>query len=118
MAKIKGRIKINNQNIMFFKGIMNKNHITYKENDILVTIDIYENKIVMKREKDDYNAILSLIQNKVTKNKYNIKNIGIVFINIKTLKLIIDNNFISIEYLIIDSNETFNYQIEYELLEE
>lgn len=123
MSKIKGEIILKNKeekekNIINFKGIYTNNHISYKENDILVTIDIMNNKIVMKRVASDYEAILSLILNKTTKNKYNIKNVGCVILNIKTLKLNIDNNCIDIEYLVIDSNETFSYRINYELMEE
>lgn len=123
MTKIKGKINLKNNvddsnNCIDFKGILNNNHLSYKENDILVTIDILDNKIVMKRVTKDYELILSLEENKITKNKYNIKNIGNFIIEIKTLKLYIDNNYINIEYLVIDSNETFDYEIKYELLEE
>ncbi len=110
MAKIQGEIKISD-NVIKFKGIKNKNHLIFKENDILVIIDIFNNKVIMKRCTDDYDVLISLILNKTTENKYNIKNVGSVVIKIKTLNLVISEDSIKIKYLVVDSNETFNYQI-------
>ena len=123
MTKINGNIMLkcddsSLNNCINIKGFLNNNRLFYKENDILVTLNIFNNKIIMKRKTKDYLLTLSLEENKITKNKYNIKNIGNFIISIKTLKLIIDNNYINIEYLVIDSNENFSYEIKYDLLEE
>lgn len=117
--KIKGKVTITSdkKEVFEIRGIYNNNHFSYKENDVLVTIDVNINKLVMKRSTNEYDMLLSLEKNKVTKNKYNIKN-AFMYLTIKTYDIEIKDNKILIDYLICDSDTRFRYLLEYSLVEE
>lgn len=121
MAKIKGTVFVtSNESKKKYeiKGIYHDNQLIYKEDNILVTISLFDNKLVMKRENEEYKAVLSLEENKLTKNKYTIKNIGDLYISIETKEIVIKDKLVLVKYLVVDSEITFCYELNYTILEE
>ncbi|MDO4963585.1 MAG: DUF1934 family protein [bacterium] len=116
MAKIKLKSTIisnNDKNTIETLGIKSKNKITYKENNIFVTILIYNNKIKMKRYCDEYKIEFLFELNKKTKSLYTLNSILKTFnLNTYTKKIDINNNLIKIDYLIED--DEFSYVLEME----
>ena len=106
-------INNNTKEIINTKGIKNKNKITYQIDEYKNKIIILKNKIIILRENNEINNILYFEKEKIIPSKYNIKDNNITFeINIKTKNIEINNNFIKIKYLVIDSNEEYEYYIE------
>jgi len=94
-------------------GIKNKNKIIYKENEISVTILIFDNKIEMKRVHPDYIIELNFDINKETYTNYQFIGGDKVFkLTTKTKKLIISDKKIEIEYVLEDNK--FSYKLELE----
>ena len=94
-------------------GIRNNNKISYKENDISVTIFILDNKIEMNRICNDYEINLILEKNKNTISFYKLFGGTKVFeLSTVTNYLNIDNNKIEVYYE-LEGNE-FKYTLEME----
>lgn len=125
MSKIKCLINLKeNGNITYsnevFFGIKLKNKISYKENEISVTIFIYDNKIIMKRISCEYEINLEFQENKSTVSKYFINN-GNLWLPLETFTdtILVDDSQIKIEYqLKLDEKPTqFLFEIKYEVIE-
>lgn len=113
MSKIKIKTTINNEKFLF-KGIKNQNKIIYKDNDVLVTIDI-SNTIVLTRENLDFKLQLTFDQNKETIGSYLLKMCNnYLELKVKTKKLVIESKFIEIIYIINNSDEIKNFKLEFE----
>lgn len=114
MGKIKLReiLKSNNDNIdIFINGILNKNKIIYKENDVKVTIAVLSNKILMNRLHKNYEIDLTFEKGKTTYAIYKLKEYNKEFkLTIKTTKLDIDEKSISINYRL--EEELFSFKLE------
>ena len=81
------------------KGLRNDKKIMYKENDVSVTLYLFNNKIKMSRTCKDYKIDLVFENNKDTISKYNVFDSPKVFeLNTKTKKLNISDNKIDIKY--------------------
>lgn len=94
-------------------GIRNQNKIVYKENDLTVTILIFDNKIEMTRVCNDYKINLNFEKNKKTISNYQLFGGNKVFdLETHTKKLNINNNKIEINY-ILEGND-FKYILEME----
>ena len=94
-------------------GIKTDNKIIYKENGICVTINILDNKIVMRREHPDYIVELYFDKNKSTLSNYRFIGSNKDFkLNTITKKLIITDKRIEIEYILEDNS--FKYKLELE----
>ena len=91
-------------------GIKTNNKIVYKENNITVTILIYNNKIEMNRTCNEYKINLVFEKNKNTISKYNVFGMPKEFLlETKTKKLEITDTKILIDYN-LEGNE-FSYQL-------
>lgn len=88
------------------KGIKNDNIITYKDNDVLVSIKI-DNSIKMKRNNIEF----IFIKNKNTNCIYNIYNKNLT-LNLFTNEIIISDKYIEIDYKIEDEKLNFKLFIE------
>ena len=100
------------------KGIKVENKISFLDNDIHVTILTSNNTIELKRENSSYALTLSFNSSLTTTGIYDIKCNGIKFyIKIKTNKLVIKENKISVAYeLKIDNYfKPYTWDIEYEV---
>ena len=93
-------------------GIINKNKIIYKENDIKVTIVVLSNKILMNREHSNYEIDFVFEEGVTTKATYKLKEYNKEFtIDIKTTKLVIKEDLIDINYRLGNSIFSFTLKI-------
>ena len=91
-------------------GIKTDNKIIYKENNITVTILIFDNKIEMNRTCNEYKINLIFEKGKETISKYNVFGMPKEFLlETKTKKLEITNTFIKIDYNLEGNN--FSYEL-------
>jgi len=94
-------------------GIKKENKIVYKENNITVTILIFNNKIEMNRTCNEYKINLVFEKNKKTISKYNVFGMPKEFLlETETNKLEITDNEIIINYN-LEGNK-FSYHLEVE----
>ena len=116
MGKINLRAKLisdeENLNIEV-SGIKTNNKIVYKENDITVTILIFDNKIEMNRICNDYKINLNFEKNKKTISTYQVFG-GTKTFNLETntKKLNITKDKIEIVYIL--EGNSFKYTLEME----
>ena len=95
-------------------GIKNNNKIIYKENNITVTILIFNNKIEMNRSCNEYKINLVFQKNKKTMSNYQVFGMPKSFaLETKTDKLIIEDNKIEIDYNLEGNN--FKYWVVWEV---
>ena len=91
-------------------GIKTDNKIVYKENNITVTILIFDNKIEMNRTCNEYKINLVFEKGKDTISKYNVFGMPKEFLlETKTKKLEITNTLIKIDYNLEGNN--FSYEL-------
>ena len=82
-------------------GVINKNKIIYQEDNINVTILIFDNKIEMNRTCNEYKIKLIFEKNNHTVSTYNVFGAPKVFsLDLFTTKLNIDDKRIEIEYIL------------------
>ena len=113
MSKIKIKATINDEKFLF-KGIKKQNKIIYKDNDILVTIDI-TNIIILTRENFDFKLNLIFDKNKNTIGTYLLKTSNnYLELQIKTEKIVVEQNSIEIIYNINNNEESINFKLEFE----
>ena len=94
-------------------GIKTGNKIIYKENNITVTILIFNNKIEMSRSCNDYKINLIFEKGKKTISKYNVFGMPKEFLlQTNTKKLEIIDKEIKIDYN-LEGND-FSYHLEVE----
>lgn len=94
-------------------GIKNNNKIIYKENDINVTILLFDNRIEMNRTCNDYKINLNFDKNKKTTSTYQVFGGSKTFdLETTTKKLNISDEKIELEY-ILEGNK-FKYILEME----
>lgn len=90
-------------------AIMTNNRIVYKE-DGIISLDILEDKIILKRTTHDREMTLEFIENKKTIGKYNVLNHRID-LNVFTKKLKKEDKLIEIDYSIEDESIKFKLVI-------
>jgi len=86
-------------------GILQDDKIKYKENNIINILDIKNE--TLKRKNKDYEIIIDFKNEKII-NNYNNNELKLK-IKVKTKK--IEQNKINLEYIIIDTNDIFEYEI-------
>lgn len=125
MAKIKCIVNLKENDKFVFKnkiffGVKTENKISYKENEIMVTIFEYDNKIIMKRVAKDYEINLQFVENTNTTGKYFINN-GNLWLPLYTFtdKILVDDSSIIIEYKLNLEEEPTKLllEIKYEVIE-
>ena len=98
-------------------GIKTKNKIIYKENDITVTILIFDNKIEMNRSCNEYKINFIFEKNKKTISAYQVFGMSKTFdLETKTDKLLISDNKIDLSYN-LEGND-FKYSLKWEVIHE
>ena len=88
-------------------AIMTNNRIVYKE-DGIISLDILEDRIILKRTTHDREMTLEFIENKKTKCIYNVLNHRID-LNVYTKKIIKNDKLIEIDYSI--EEESIKYKL-------
>lgn len=93
-------------------GILNNNKLFYKDNDdILVTLWLNQDNILLWRESKDYKLIFDFSNNRCTYiSKDMDKNLDM---NLSVLNMFIENNNIEIKYRLEDNE--FLYKLNYEV---
>jgi len=95
-------------------GIKTNNKIIYKENDITVTILIFDNKIEMNRICNEYKINFVFEKNKKTISTYQVFGMEKIFdLETKTKKLIIKEQELELEYDLGGNN--FKYSLVWEV---
>ncbi|MDD4027972.1 MAG: DUF1934 family protein [Bacilli bacterium] len=117
--KVKYTIKNSENEITNFETIgtydEEKREICYLEQDLEVKLNIQENKLKMIRKTDDYSIDFDFELNVVTKNKYELKSLGIyVDIEVETKRLVINENSINLKYTLINDDQQIG-DFEYDL---
>lgn len=110
MSKIRIDVTITNKEKTINKevdAIKKDDRIVYKD-DGIITLDIKDKRLILKRTTDNREMTLEFIENKKTIGKYNVLNHKID-LNIFTNKLIIKDDYIEIDYKIED--ELINYKL-------
>lgn len=114
-VKIKGYLKNNNdKEIINFdeKGIRNKDKITFSSLDTKYIVKYDDNKIYLTREGNDYINTFVFSKKKSTCN-YLLKEHGFnVDIDIKVIDIDINDNNVYVKYVVIDSNNEYEFKIE------
>ena len=94
-------------------GIKNKNKITYNEETVANTVLQEDDKLILIRENDEFKNILIFDLNKETISEYLLKENDLTIeLNIKTNLVEIEDNYIKVRYLVIDSDNEYEYSIE------
>lgn len=113
--KIKGYINNITENIIENYeeyAIVTKNKITYNSLGIKHTVYIKDKEVILVRENNDFRNILNFKLNKSILSEYMIKKEDLILeINIKTLLLEVNTNYILIRYLVKDSNIVYEYKL-------
>lgn len=114
---IKGYLKNlteNETNSFQIPAIKRKNKISYIINNEKYTLNILPtNKLILIRENNEIKNTLYFELNKTLSSVYTIKENNLTIeIAIKTLNIVIKENTINIIYLVKDSNNKYEYNIE------
>ena len=125
MSKIKCIVNLKeNNDVVFsnevFYGVKGGNKISYQENGIMVTILIYDNKIIMKRIQENFEILLDFEKGKSSVGKYFINNDNLWLpLHTFTDTILVDDSYIRIDYqLSLDNEPTkFLFEIQYEVIE-
>lgn len=92
-----------------------KNIIKYKEEDLQVTIQILDKKVLIERKNEEYDLNLVFSQNERVTCKYQVDFIGLnLEIDVYTKILEIEENRIYINYELFNDNKsigTFEYKL-------
>lgn len=92
-----------------------KNIIKYKEEDLQVTIQILDKKVIIERKNEEYDLNLVFSQNEKITCKYQVDFIGLnLEIDVYTKILEIEENRIYINYELFNDNKsigTFEYKL-------
>ena len=92
-----------------------KNIIKYKEEDLQVTIQILDKKVIIERKNEEYDLNLIFSQNERVTCKYQVDFIGLnLEIDVYTKILEIEENRIYINYELFNDNKsigTFEYKL-------
>ena len=113
-VKLKASIKSNDDDLdIITDGLRDKNKITYKENNIIVTILLFNSRIEMNRKASDYEVNLIFNKFEKTISTYTFVGGNKVFeLTTNTKEIIINDSFIKIEYELEENS--FSYTLEME----
>lgn len=122
MAKINLRTSLYNKtdNKYFNNEVVaildDKKTIKYLDRNVTVSIEKKENGINIIRRSDDYEIHLPLENGKKTKGFYNVKQLGILDLEVETTGITIGDNSLNVEYTMIldkQSISEFKFYLEY-----
>lgn len=115
---VKGYLKNINENVINsfeYKGIKNKNKITYIDDDnVKFTIKFTSFEVIIVRDGKDFvnTFVFDVNKNKSISNYFIKDNNCDVDIEIKTIDLEIFDNIIYVKYLIVDTECIYEYKLE------
>ena len=105
------KIVIDKKEVM---GIKNGNKITFKDDDLIVTIMVDNNKIMMKRANKEYELNLEFEEGINKTGKYFLNNANLWLpIEVFTDKILVSEKSVEVDYYIDKIN--FNFKISFEV---
>jgi len=113
--KVKGYLKnITDNEILEFeeKGIRNKDKITYTNDKIKYTIKNDKSSIMLIREGSDFVNTFIFNMNNSTTNYLLKENNYSLDLDVVTLDMVIDDNFLIIKYKIIETENEYEFKAE------
>ena len=113
---VKGYLKNlteNNEDIINTTSIKKSNKLNYIIDNTKYQLIIDNNKVTLLRENNEFSHGITFIENKTTSSEFYLKeqSYSIEF-NIKTIKLLIEENKIDITYKILETENIYNYVLE------
>ena len=119
--KINSTLKTTNEVIKKeFMGILIEDKIIYNDDAVNVTFSFKNNELIMKRSSKEYSIEFKFSKNNTTKCVYNVKSENIiVYLDIKTKRLIIEDNRVIVDYELYQQNELVEsvvFEIIYEVV--
>lgn len=106
-------INDNNKTIINTFGIKQKKIISFTNDNIKHKIILADDLITLIRGNEEFVNIIRFAKNKELLSEYTLKeNNFTIDLSIKTLDVKISDNFILIKYVVIESDETYEYKIE------
>lgn len=113
--KVKGYLKNITDNEMFEideKAIRNNNKITFSNDNVKYIIKFNDSEIMLVREGNDFINTFIFNKDKSSCNYYLKDNNCDVDIEVTTISMDINDNSIYIKYLIVESNNEYEYKLE------
>ena len=114
-VRVKGCLKnITEKESLFFdeKGISNKNKINFISDNVKYNIKYSNSEVILIREGEDFVNTFIFHNNKGT-STYTLKdNNYTIDMNIIVNKMVIEDTFIDIRYMIVDTDCEYEYTIE------
>jgi len=115
--KVQGYLKNFNDNLIeYFEAncvVKEKKYYTYINNETTYTLEINNKEIIMIRENSEIKHTIFFSENKTKKSIYYLKDLKqILEFKIKTTKLEITKEKITIIYEIIETDNKYEYKIE------
>ena len=110
MSKIKFDVRLKSKDDdlhVFGIGIKSDNRISYKENDVKVTVSVYPNKVIMERDTNEYSVKLSFKLEDKELSTYKLKGHDEFLLDVDTKALVISDNYIKVDYCLEDNE--FSY---------
>lgn len=94
-------------------AVITKNKISYTNNDTKEQLKINEKNIVLKRENTEFIHIICFVKGKTIPTNYHLKKNNLdIEINIYTESIKVEENKISINYKVLESNNDYEFIIE------
>lgn len=94
-------------------GIKNENKINYVEKDVVNKIVIEKEKIILIRENKEFKNTIVFKLNEETISEYLLKeNSFVIELKIYTIQMDISNNLLLINYLVVDSDNQYEFYME------
>lgn len=94
-------------------GIKNENKINYVEKDVVNKIVIEKEKIILIRENKEFKNTIVFKLNEETISEYLLKeNNFVIELKIYTIQMDISNNLLLINYLVVDSDNQYEFYME------
>lgn len=101
-------------------GLIIDNKIIYNDENVIVTLLVNKNKLVLNRNDKESNFNCEFLVNFTSKGTYSINEQKLIInFDVKTKELVIEDNFILIDYDLYQANELVNsvlFKLAYEVI--
>ena len=97
-------------------GICQNNQLSFINKNDHITVSFFTEQVVIRKENNDGVINMTFKQGEVVSACYDVKDMGKVFLSIKTNILVIRDRKLFINYQIVESNDNHIYELEYEVI--
>ena len=115
MSKVMIKYK-HNDDAYSCMGILQDNRLSFINQKDHIVVTFLDDKIVIHKENQDGVVEMTFKQGETIRASYNVKDMGQVFLNIKTNILVMRGKKIFINYQIVESKDSHIYELEYEVI--